>query len=442
MIDGKDAAVAKPTTPKTDEDRIEPETETPNVEATDTVEDAEAVEDSEVADDASEAEEAPGPDDDAAQNAAAGEDANRDDEPTRDAPAAPAPAPDVRRGPGVMPLVLGGVIAAGLGYGAAYMGLATNQQDTGTQDTLATIESTLAGQGDSLTTLSTRTAALEEELAALPPVPDPVDLTPLTEDIEALGTRIDTVAGQISGLTDRIAYLESLPLGETGAEDNSAAIAAAVAQLREQIRAQSENLAAQQAESSALIERIRGIAAEAEASIAAAQERAEARVNAATAQAALGQLRIAVASGAPFGDALSDVTAGAEVPEALSAAAQTGVPTLDRLQATFPAAARAALPVALRDTAGEDAVDRFTAFLQSQVGGRSLDPREGDDPDAVLSRAEAALRSGDLDGAITELAALPEGAQAVMAEWTSAAETRRDALAALDAVAAALDGTN
>jgi len=341
-----------------------------------------------------------------------------------------------------MPLVLGGVIAAGLGYGAAYMGLATNQQDTGTQDTLATIESTLAGQGDSLTTLSTRTAALEEELAALPPVPDPVDLTPLTEDIEALGTRIDTVAGQISGLTDRIAYLESLPLGETGAEDNSAAIAAAVAQLREQIRAQSENLAAQQAESSALIERIRGIAAEAEASIAAAQERAEARVNAATAQAALGQLRIAVASGAPFGDALSDVTAGAEVPEALSAAAQTGVPTLDRLQATFPAAARAALPVALRDTAGEDAVDRFTAFLQSQVGGRSLDPREGDDPDAVLSRAEAALRSGDLDGAITELAALPEGAQAVMAEWTSAAETRRDALAALDAVAAALDGTN
>jgi len=109
---------------------------------------------------------------------------------------------------------------------------------------------------------------------------------------------------------------------------------------------------------------------------------------------------------------------------------------------TAGAAARAALPVALRDTAGEDAVDRFTAFLQSQVGGRSLDPREGDDPDAVLSRAEAALRSGDLDGAITELAALPEGAQAVMAEWTSAAETRRDALAALDAVAAALDGTN
>lgn len=432
--------MAEPTTPKTDDDRIEPETETPNVEATDAVEDAETVEDAGTAGDASDAEEAPGPDDDAAQSAAAGEDANRDEDPTRDAPA--APAPDVRRGPGFVPLVLGGVIAAGLGYGAAYMGLATNQQDSGTQDTLATIESTLAEQGDSLTALSTRAAALEEELAALPPVPDPVDLTPLTGDVEALGTRIDTVAGQISGLTDRIAYLESLPLGETGGADNSAAIAAAVAQLREQIRAQSENLAAQQAESSALIEEIRGIAAEAEASIATAQERAEARVNAATAQAALGQLRIAVASGAPFADALADVAASAEVPDALSAAAGTGVPTLDRLQATFPAAARAALPVALRDTAGEDAVDRFTAFLQSQVGGRSLDPREGDDPDAVLSRAEAALRNGDLDGAITELAALPEGAQAAMAEWTSAAETRRDALAALDAVAAALDGTN
>ena len=275
-------------------------------------------------------------------------------------------------------------------------------------------------------------------------MPDPVDLAPLREDIEALGARIDRVAGQISGLTDRVAYLESLPLGEEQGEDNSAAVAAAVAQLRDQIQAQADSLAAQQEESSALIEQIRSIAAEAEDSIAAAQERATARVEAATAQAALGQLRIAVASGAPFANALDDIgtATGTDVPEALTAAAETGVPTLDALQATFPAAARAALPVALRETAGEDAVDRFTAFLQSQIGGRSLEPREGDDPDAVLSRAEAALRAGDLSGTLAELDALPDPARAEMADWTASAQTRLDALSALDTVATALDGTN
>ncbi|MGB0440740.1 MAG: molybdopterin-binding protein, partial [Paracoccaceae bacterium] len=34
------------------------------------------------------------------------------------------------------------------------------------------------------------------------------------------------------------------------------------------------------------------------------------------------------------------------------------------------------------------------AFLKTQLGARSLEPREGDDPDAVLSRMEAAAREG------------------------------------------------
>jgi hypothetical protein len=141
---------------------------------------------------------------------------------------------------------------------------------------------------------------------------------------------------------------------------------------------------------------------------------------------------------------LSDVADGAavDVPEALSAAAETGVSTLEELQSTFPAAARAALPIAIRDTAGEGTMNRVTAFLQSQVGGRSLEPQEGDSPDAVLSRAEAALRDGDLSGVVAELAALPEEAQSVMADWTSSAETRIAALEAMDAFAAALDTAN
>ena len=97
----------------------------------------------------------------------------------------------------------------------------------------------------------------------------------MTEDIAALSTQIDSVAAQISGLTDRVAYLETLPLGGEGeGGDNSAAMAAAVAQLQAQLREQSESLAAQQAENTAMAEEIRTMAAQAQASIAAAEERA------------------------------------------------------------------------------------------------------------------------------------------------------------------------
>ena len=56
------------------------------------------------------------------------------EEPSQEAPHAPQSAPaEPRRGPGVVPLLLGGVVAAGLGYGAAYMGLSTGTaQDDGT----------------------------------------------------------------------------------------------------------------------------------------------------------------------------------------------------------------------------------------------------------------------------------------------------------------------
>jgi len=70
-------------------------------------------------------------------------------------------------------------------------------------------------------------------------------------------------------------------------------------------------------------------------------------------------------------------------------------------------------------------------FLRSQTGARSLAPRDGDDTDAVLSRAEAALRQGDLATTLTELDALTGDPAAAMAAWRAQAETRMAALAAL-----------
>ena len=109
------------------------------------------------------------------------------------------------------------------------------------------------------------------------------------------------------------------------------------------------------------------------------------------------------------------------------------------LQESFVEAARDALVLSMRETAGDGIWSRLGAFLRSQTGARSLTPRAGTDPDAVLSRAEAALANGDLSAAITELDGLPEEGKARMSEWIALADRRLKALAALGDVSAALD---
>ena len=175
------------------------------------------------------------------------------------------------------------------------------------------------------------------------------------------------------------------------------------------------------------------MAAEAEDRLKAAE--AEAETKRALARAALSHLRAAVESGASIEGAMADLSsAGVELPAGLSEQAK-GVPTSQLLQTRFDSAAREALTVSLRETAGEGWADRISAFLRSQSGARSLTPRAGDDPDAILSRADAALKAGDLAAAIDEIAALPEGGKAVMAEWVGLAQRRMAALAAVSALA-------
>ncbi len=110
-----------------------------------------------------------------------------------------------------------------------------------------------------------------------------------------------------------------------------------------------------------------------------------------------------------------------------------GVPTLATLQAEFPTAARAVLDAARAETADQAGWGaRLLDFLAAQTNARSVTPRPGDDPDAILSRAEFALRDGRLAEALAELQALPAPLQAPLAGWTAQAEARRTVDAVLE----------
>ncbi|MEO0371247.1 MAG: mitofilin family membrane protein, partial [Pseudomonadota bacterium] len=133
-------------------------------------------------------------------------------------------------------------------------------------------------------------------------------------------------------------------------------------------------------------------------------------------------------SGAPFGDVLAQLTdTGVDVPVTLSDASG-GIPTLASLQETFPEAARAALAADRAAAAESGETGGLTGFFKSQLGARSLTPQEGDGTDAVLSRAEAALRDGNLADALSEIETLPEVAQPAMADWVAMAAGREGAV--------------
>ena len=158
----------------------------------------------------------------------------------------------------------------------------------------------------------------------------------------------------------------------------------------------------------------------------------------ATTGAAMGRIRAAIEAGGPYAGAVADLTAlGMQIPPDIAGLAETGVPTLTELQRSFPAVARDALSAALRAQTATGWGDRLTAFLRTQTGARSLSPRDGTDPDAVLSRAEGLLADGDIAATLAELGTLPAAAKDVLAPWVTEAESRQKAIAALSALSAA-----
>jgi hypothetical protein len=233
-------------------------------------------------------------------------------------------------------------------------------------------------------------------------------------------------AGQIAALELRLAALESKPM-PAGTDS------AALDQLRAEVAAIKTNGAAVmsaqvQADLDAKVQAT-------EAKLTAIEQSAQAQAAATLTRAALGQIAAALDSGAPYPSAIAAL-AGADIAVVLTDNASAGLPSLQALQASFPDSARTALEAALRANMGESWSERVGNFLRTQVGVRSLTPRDGPDPDAILSRAEAALTAGDVAQALAEIATLPTPAQDALSAWRVQAQLRLDAQAALAALLA------
>ena len=314
-----------------------------------------------------------------------------------------------RSGPGFVPLVLGGLVAGALGWLAATLLPADDAP----------------GADPAVAALEAEVAELRAALDAGPAAPEAPDLSALEVGLADLASGQEAQAADIADLSTRL---------DAQSTDGEGGPPVDLSPLREGIASLDARLAALEAAPVAddLSARVDGLSEELGAlsarvdEVGAAARDVEAEAEAAARRAALDALAVAVRSGAPY----AEVTDGLDdVPAPLAEAAESGVPTQAELAQSFPPLAREALRAARASGAGGDA--GIGGFLRAQLGARSLEPREGDDPDAVLSRAEAAVREGRIADALDEIDALPPAARDPLGDWAERARTHVEARAAL-----------
>lgn len=325
--------------------------------------------------------------------------------------------PVQRRG-SLVPMIFGGVVAAAVGFGLAQV----VPQGWPVMDNSA-LSAEVKAQAATIADLQTRMAEMAQSPA---PKVDP-----------AVFDRLAAVEAMVAGLPQSIDLPADVMTRLDAVEKQ---LVAGPLQPNGTAGIDSASLARMQAEISAL--KTGGAAldsklAEAAGKLDSIKADAEAVVQKVAARAALHQLQAALDSGTPYGSALGDL-GGATLPDVLTAHAAAGLPSLQLLRASFPTSARAALDAVLQTSAGDSWTDRVGTFLRGQTGARSLTPRDGTDPDAVLSRAEAAVAAGDLTLAMTELGGLPEAGKAAMADWLAQAQQRLDAATAIQTLTTGL----
>lgn len=307
----------------------------------------------------------------------------------------------VKRG-GFVPALLGGVLCAGLGYAGAQFIKPQGWPFPGADTTELTqqIDSLTAEIAGLKSDLGAQKATLSEADAAMRLEFD----TKLSEiDVTA---QAQPLADQIAGLESRLTSVEAAPVADAVVSpEATVAYERQLAQMQELLNSEIARLE---------------------------QTKSEALAKEANAQAASAKTRLMdlVDAGDPFASALAET--GLTVPDTVNAAAQTGVPSVTELQDSYPEAARAALLAASHAAYDAGEQSWLRTALQTQLGLRSTAPKEGEDADAILSRAEQSVRKGQFAEAIAALDALPEAGRAEMEPWIAQAKSRVDVMAALD----------
>ncbi|MFT4716687.1 MAG: hypothetical protein ACI8YI_001513 [Paracoccaceae bacterium] len=369
----------------------------------------------------------------------------------------PAEKPEVK-GPAPMPVstsqgtrvfagyLAGGAIAALFGYFAAgYINPTVDVPDNGPA---------IAAE------YSSKLAAAEARIAALEGLP----VQSLEQDIVNLKSALAEQSAQISAklaenetsLSETLDALKAARvrltenLSQSGGEIN-AVTAELVSQYGDEIDALKSDFARQIENNKVLSETLDKVASQVSGQLSAARTEVEELstniVNSAKSidlTLARERLRAAIEAGKSYHGILAEIAdeTATVIPKALIDSAANGVASLAELQKSFPEHARRALKASVQAEAGDGMANKVMAYLKSQLGARSLDEKEGNDPDAILSRVEAMLGRGELQAAVDLARKLPANGIKELDTWLSSVEVRLNVEMALNEFSNALLGDN
>lgn len=369
-------------------------------------------------------------------SAAAG-DRSEEAHPKAGAQTGAAPRPEQQRAAGaaipVAPLAAtagaGALVGLALAYGLAGFGFWPQQTATGPDlsefDARATrLESAIASREAEGEQMVDRITALETQIAGIEPAS--------TEGLAAQAD-LDALSGQIGELSSRI---EAIAAGASGDEvsevaDNLSGLSARI----EELAGRLDTLEPQMAETRPVIEAALTRLDDLDARIADQSDFeavAAERDRATQLPAALGALESAIASGQPFAAQLAGVETllpDLDISSQARAAANSGVASASGLLAQL----RAAIPQMLAARPQDEQAGWAQTLLDQAASAIALRPTEGDTPQALVGRTEAALDAGDLDAARAAFSALPDAMQTAAPGFADALEDAIAVDALLDA---------
>ena len=124
-----------------------------------------------------------------------------------------------------------------------------------------------------------------------------------------------------------------------------------------------------------------------------------------------------IRSGQPFEKQLSKLPQNIDLSESFRLTSVRGVVPIEDLRDMFPQLARDTLSAIQKNSEETDTKKRLILIIQEKLGIRSLVPRLGDDPDAILSRVEALIKADSFTDALDLLGKLPPSGIVVLSEW-------------------------
>jgi hypothetical protein len=361
----------------------------------------------------------------------------------------PDPRPAARAAPrngarGLLAGAVGGIVVSALGLGAGYSLLTSKADMSETDNRLGALEAqakqTNAALGAEANRASSAVATLEKRIGALEAsagASNTADLDKRIAALEAAGAGNGAVSDATQRLTAQAKDLRADIDADKGALPDLSARVAKLESSAPNASAAGPDLAAL----AARVDKVEGALAAPKSETRVAADKPAASDNATTiaivAEVAEERLR----SGTGFGPELAalqrlGVDAAALAP---LEAVVNGAPTNSALAASFDAVAPHVLAATSAPEQGS-VTDRFLAHLHNLVKVRELNETAGDDPQALVSQIEGAIRRGDIGAALASFDKLPEAARKAAGDWSTLARARAAAEAALQSIREAAVG--